>query len=293
MLSLELREDCSEKVHYDYSEFPIYIRRALLSNYPQYRAPSHWHDDVEFIAVLSGEMKYDVNGECICLNRGEGIFVNARQLHYGFSNTRTECDFLCVLFHPIILCSSVAMKQQFVLPLLENSNVPYIKFTQKESWHRLIFQNLEKIYTERSSAVAPVKVYSLFLDIWAELVQHADAVQKSKVPADNNLILLKNMIGFIQKNYQEKLSLADIARSGAVGQSKCCKLFREYLSQTPTAYLTFYRLNKSMELLRHTDMTVSEIALKVGFGGASYFSETFQKWMGLTPTEYKAKHRQK
>lgn len=41
MLSLEIRDDRSEKVRYDYTDYPIYIRRALLSSYPGYAAPTH------------------------------------------------------------------------------------------------------------------------------------------------------------------------------------------------------------------------------------------------------------
>ena len=52
------------------------MREALLSQYPEYRAPSHWHDDIEFICVLSGGMKYNINGEIVNLKKGEGIFVN-------------------------------------------------------------------------------------------------------------------------------------------------------------------------------------------------------------------------
>lgn len=44
----------------------------LLSNYPNYAAPNHWHDDIELIAVLDGEMKYNVNGEIINLINGNG-----------------------------------------------------------------------------------------------------------------------------------------------------------------------------------------------------------------------------
>lgn len=62
------------------------MREALLSQYPEYRAPSHWHDDIEFICVLSGGMKYNVNGEIVNLKKGEGIFVNSGQMHSGFSD---------------------------------------------------------------------------------------------------------------------------------------------------------------------------------------------------------------
>ena len=101
------------------------------------------------------------------------------------------------------------------------------------------------------------------------------------------LSILKNMIGFIQQNYTVKISLADIAASGAVGQSKCCKLFAKYIGQTPNMYLTQYRLDKSTELLKNTDMTVTEIAHVVGFSGSSYYAEAFRKWSGKSPSEYR------
>ena len=101
------------------------------------------------------------------------------------------------------------------------------------------------------------------------------------------------MARFIQENYMEKISLADIAAAGAVGQSKCCKLFARFFFQSPTMYLTQHRLSKSMELLLNTDLPIIEIALSVGFGSASYYAETFRKWMGKTPSEFrKAKFSQ-
>ena len=54
---MELNENYSEKICYDIPQYPAYIRRGLLSQYPNYSAPNHWHDDIELIAVLSGEME--------------------------------------------------------------------------------------------------------------------------------------------------------------------------------------------------------------------------------------------
>lgn len=95
------------------------------------------------------------------------------------------------------------------------------------------------------------------------------------------------MVGFIQQNYTDKISLADIATAGSVGESKCCKLFKKYINETPNAYLNQYRLNKSTELLKNTDMSITEIALSVGYTGSSYYTETFHKWFGKTPREFK------
>ena len=95
------------------------------------------------------------------------------------------------------------------------------------------------------------------------------------------------MVGFIQKNYKKKISLAEIAASGAVGESKCCRLFAKYFSQSPNQYLNQYRLNKSLDLLLNTDLPITEIALCTGFSGASYYAEMFRRWMGKSPREYR------
>ncbi|MFR2168171.1 MAG: cupin domain-containing protein [Coprococcus sp.] len=57
-----------------------------LSLYPDYRGVSHWHDDVEFIMMMDGQMTYDINGQSIDMQTGEGVFVNSRCLHYGYSD---------------------------------------------------------------------------------------------------------------------------------------------------------------------------------------------------------------
>lgn len=55
---MELNENYSEKICYDTPQYPAYIRRGLLSQYPNHSAPNHWHDDIELIAVLSGFNSY-------------------------------------------------------------------------------------------------------------------------------------------------------------------------------------------------------------------------------------------
>lgn len=286
MLSLELKDDRSEKVRYDYTEYPIYVRRALLSAYPGYAAPTHWHDDVEFIAVLSGEMQYNVNGKAVTLNENEGIFVNAKQMHFGFSAEKKECDFICILLHPLMLCATYAYERDFVLPVLHNRNAAYIKLNTDILWQKTIYENIKAMYSARSERSAALQIQNLFLSTWLQLYENIPFEDQNK-NSNTELSVIRNMIGFIQQNYMGKITLADIAASGAVGQSKCCKLFAKYIGKTPNIYLTQYRIDKSTFLLKSTDMTVTEIANAVGFNGGSYYAEAFRKWCGKSPTEYR------
>lgn len=290
MMLLELKDDRSEKVRYDYTDYPIYIRRALLSSYPGYAAPIHWHDDIEFIAVLSGEMQYNVNGEIITIREDEGIIVNTRQIHFGFSEKRKECDFICILLHPLMLCATSAYERDFVLPVLHNRSAFFIKLNANNPWQKEIYENILSMYSVKDKKAAPLKIQHLFLCIWTQLYENIPSESHPKMQ-NTDLSILKNMIGFIQQNYTIKITLADIAASGTVGQSKCCKLFAKYIGYTPNTYLTQYRLDKSTEFLKRTDMTVIEIAHAVGFSGSSYYAEAFRKWSGKSPSEYRKENK--
>ena len=98
---------------------------------------------------------------------------------------------------------------------------------------------------------------------------------------------LKTMISFIQDNYQDKVTLNDVAEAGMMCQSKCCRLFRETVKQSPIEFLQNYRIQKGIDLLEHSSLSITEIALECGFHGASYFTETFRKINGITPKEYR------
>ena len=290
MISVDLKDDRSEIVHYDFEEYPIYIRKSMLSSYHNFEAPPHWHDDIELITVLQGEMEYNVNGEIITIQQDEGIFINSRQLHYGFSKTKEECEFLCILIHPIMLCSTQDLEQKYVIPLLKNKNISYIKLSEDLPWQRDMLKLTQSMYQEKEDITAPLTILSSFYKIWSLIYKNSQTINTLK-KQNSNFMLLKNMIGYIQKFYKKKITLADIAKAGMVGQSKCCKLFDRYIGMTPNTYLIRYRLHQSTWYLKNTDMTITEIAQTVGFSGSSYYAEVFGKWYDKSPSEYRKEEK--
>lgn len=282
-----IKSDRSERVFYDKADYPAYIRKGVLSAYPNYAAESHWHDDIELILILSGQMQYNINGNVVCLKPGEGIFINARQLHFGYSEEKCECVFLCILLHPVLLCSSRAMEQKYVSPILFHEHISFYHLKGTSEWEMQILTSIQTIYNIRNDAVSELKIQRSFFDIWIALCENVISIRQKQISQNHHLSVLKEMISFINQNYTKKLSLSDIALSGKVGKTGCCNIFKKYVNQTPNEYLTELRLRKAIELLKSTDMTVLEISYEVGFSGASYFSETFRKFFGCTPSEYK------
>lgn len=289
-MQLTIRSDRSEKFFYNCVKFPAFFGEGTMSGFPNYTALCHWHDDVEFSVVRKGSIDYNINSETVRISEGEGIFINSRQLHYNFSHDRQESEYLCVLLHPVLLCASSYVEETFVTPLLENSGFAYRTLRRDSSWGQRVCEKLLDMWKRQQQHRAQLAIQAGFFEIWDELYRQAPLEPKKDRPGNQHMSALKAMIGYIEKNYQGKVTLSDIAMAGHVSKTSCCKIFQEYVNQSPNAYLIEYRLRNAMELLRTTDMTIAEICFEVGFNGPSYFSESFHKVFGCSPGSFREKH---
>lgn len=283
-----IRSDGFEKVNYDRDDFPVLLRKNMFEkNFRPSLAQSHWHHDVELIAVIDGSIKYNVNGEIIRMCAGEGIFVNAQQFHYILSDDGAYSQFYCAVLHPMLLCSLPRVEQLYVTPVLTNEKIPYIFLRNSIPWHAEILRYVGQIYETSQSGAAELKIQQEFLKLWEVLYENMGERNEAPTAEHHHLSSLKNMITYIHRYYREKITLADICKAGSVGKTSCTAIFKEYMDCTPIGFLTEFRLQKAVELLRETDMSITEIAYETGFSGASYFAETFKNSFGCSPREYR------
>lgn len=287
MKNLEVFSDLSERLNYNLPDLPLYVRRGSLNEFDNFAAAAHWHSDVEFIYILEGSMEYSVNGQTIKLEQGNGIFVNSHRLHFGFSHSHCNCSFIVIVIH-----SSLIGEGSFIRAYWEEKFGPnmddFVLLAEQISWQHEILLSIQAIYAEMHNSFAPnpFRLTSQALSLCAGIGDHL----QPKVGDSHDVQLWTNiqqMTRFIHQNYEQKITLEDIASSGAVCRSRCCTLFNKYVGQTPNNYLTRYRLHKSCEMLRETKRSVSEIALACGFQSVSYFSSLFRKHIGLVPLAYR------
>ena len=95
------------------------------------------------------------------------------------------------------------------------------------------------------------------------------------------------MLAFIHGNYMKEISLQDITQSSHISIGECCRCFKNTLHITPYGYLINFRINKSADLLKETNYSVTTIAGMVGFNDSSHFIQLFKRKMNVTPNEYK------
>lgn len=102
---------------------------------------------------------------------------------------------------------------------------------------------------------------------------------------------LEEALAYIHRHYAGVLSLDLMAERLRMHPNFFSKWFKENKGINFIDYVTHYRMDKARELLEHTDLKAGEIAESAGIPDARYFGQVFKKYVGLTPTEYRALFR--
>ena len=96
---------------------------------------------------------------------------------------------------------------------------------------------------------------------------------------------------FMEKNYSHSISMEEVANHVRISEKHLCRLFRKHYGVPPREYLLDVRLNHAKRLLLQTDLRVKAISASVGYTSQLTFSEMFSRRFGLSPSEYRIRHR--
>lgn len=98
---------------------------------------------------------------------------------------------------------------------------------------------------------------------------------------------------YIKNNFNKDISLDEASRVVNISPYYFSKIFKEGTGENFIEYLTNIRMEKAKELLSTTEHSMKEICLMCGYSDPNYFSRSFKKNVGVTPTEYKSVTDQK
>ena len=103
---------------------------------------------------------------------------------------------------------------------------------------------------------------------------------------------LRPVTEYIQSHYSEDITVEGLAAMIGKSPSRFRSQFGRTFGISPGSYITATRLNAARRLLETTDKLVSEIAAETGFWDQSHFTKIFKRERGVTPGEYRRRHRQ-
>ena len=273
------------------TNFPYLVLNVLNGNsYPRnagFRV-MHWHEDIQFIYVLEGEIEIVTLESRTALHKGDGIFINKNVIH--LVDKVDACHYNSFIFPDYFLrfyvgspaeqiVSQIIGREDFpIFPIPNiNKNLPVLHTLKKLS---ALEQNKTSLY--------PYEVLSTLSTLWLEFYRVIHISEKENHKKNSQISnRMAIFLQYIELHYKENVTLEMLAKSANVSKSECLRCFKSTLQTTPYKYLIEYRLSKAAELLKNTDMLIENIASNVGFTHVSHFGKCFREKTGFSPSKYR------
>jgi Transcriptional regulator containing an amidase domain and an AraC-type DNA-binding HTH domain len=133
-------------------------------------------------------------------------------------------------------------------------------------------------------SVSPLMAQGLVLEMLAFAAR-----ERLSGRANNPPKWLLNVRDYINANVSEAHDLARLSELAAVHQTTLCRQFRRYYKRSVGDYVRELRIQRSMSELSNSKRAISDIAYSVGFYDQSHFANSFKRYTGMTPAEFRSR----
>lgn len=246
----------------------------------------HYHNSYEIYYLAEGNRKMLVQDRVYELIPGDIVLLRPNILHRSMhSGPHMRIN---IVFTDEFISS--CFSQMAAAYLLSCFDEEFIRLSSGENESfRKIFAELSAEYkTNTPCFVSLSKILKLFID--AKIRQEKEPFRRtdnlSKVSLKINSVIL-----YIGAHYSAISSIDEIAASCYINKSYMCRLFKKETGLTVFEYLNHIKIQHSCEMLKSTNDSITDIAIKCGFSSASYFSYDFKEIMGCSPSQFRKLQR--
>lgn len=250
----------------------------------------HRRSEVSLYLVTEGCVHFLLQNHEIAVRENEGIFINSGVLH-SMESDGPSASVLQVTFPPEYVTGTEdpRLTARYADPIVKARDRDF-QLLRGSSWANDICDRL-RLLPSLFSARQPgyeLRAHILVSEIWLSLYEQAvPASARTRGVSMTEKNRMETLRQYIQDNYQEKITLDDIASAAHISRGECCRMFKRLYSMTPFQYLVRYRLARSIYYLSETDRSIAQIAQSVGFCSSSYYSKCFRSEYRCTPLRYR------
>ena len=251
---------------------------------------NHWHKEMEIIRIDEGSGLARLNRETLRLQKGDILMVNSGVIHGIKSDLKNILYYRSIVFDLSFVTSPAGdlCQEQLISRLMENkAEFTHLVSPDDPNYNRIsfIFSEIHDCHREKKPFYY-VKLKSLFYGFFYEMLV-GNYIVTPDAEQNRNLASVKIVLDYINEHYREDLTVKELAELSNYSEYYFMKLFKQYTGKTVASYLNDFRLEKAKALLLHTDSSITDIALDVGFSNTSYFIKKFQQANQLSPHKYR------
>lgn len=267
-----------EKVNDDYN---LPIRLIRFEGDIGQPVHKHWHNSLEIVLPICGGEYAWVDGRYYKLYQENmmPLIINSRSIHAFESGSPKPYIGLALLIN-----------YQFLKDVYPEIDHIYFKQPDEEVG-MLIKKQLFLIneYYETESIHKDLLITSALFHLIYLLAEHLSVEKKDKVElkSEKNKHRITSIINYIDKNYQEDLTIEQLSEVFHLSEGHLSKLFKENLGMTIKAYISQTRAKEVKQALLTSDLPLIDIAIMCGFPNVKSMNKVFKDLYQCTPSQFR------
>lgn len=219
-----------------------------------------------------GDYRYDITA-------GEGFLIYPHELTFYQADEHDPWTYLWIAVggddlekylhlagmshsHPLFHCSKPDKLKEIVSSILERNTLSYSN---------------------------ELFIHARLMDYFSLLVEDAGQLYKENGKISN--IYINKAISYIHNNYQNPITVQEIADFLSLNRSYLTELFLKTVHFSPQQFLMKFRMTKATELLTDTTLSIENIAYSCGYSNSFSFSKAFRKVTGISPSQYRKEYQ--
>ncbi|SHG54354.1 helix-turn-helix transcriptional regulator [Flagellimonas flava] len=249
----------------------------------------HFHPEYELVYIEGASATRHVGDSISSFEGSDLVLIGSNIPHLNF-DYGVQTDYIKDVLH-----IKPEFKDQFLASIPEL--LPIHDLFEK-SRHGIVFTGeTKKVIGERLKKLHLLSNFELFMEsisILKELAHSKEYFLLHERPFVNRYRKkeqdrLRGIHEFVDKNYQRKIEIAEVAELCNLGKEAFCRYFKKTTGNTFTNFLNQYRISQAQRLLL-MGKNVGEACYECGFESLSYFNRTFKKVSGENPSEFKRQY---
>ena len=208
-----------------------------------------------------------------------------------------DCHYISITFDPRLVYGyeNSLIYEKYVMPVVLDGALCGVAFDGSQEWHDEmvgLIRGIIEAYDSQADGYE-MEITGKILHFWQLLVLNVDRKRGISPREQKDYERIRGILSFIEKNYDKKLTIEQIAESVYMCTSQCSRLFKKYMKKTLFDFILEYRIERSLAYLLDPDCSMSEAAAASGFNDSNYYSKVFVRIKGCAPSVYRKKMRER
>jgi len=255
----------------------------------------HWHQDLQIILVLEGEIHLKIGYESIDLKKNDLMLINSNEIH-SMKSLKSPNNIL------FLLINDAFIKQADPDFYDSIATCPFMQaFEQINQNRNKIYGSIESILSFLQGLDGPGQKSSKKLsDMVKNLLSIMASchkplfVGKARGTADlaeEKTEMINRLLKYLRENFDHKISLQEIAEKEFISIHHLSHSIKDITGYSFREWINYYRLERAEKLLLTTELKLSDVSNKCGFSDPRYFYKQFKKWHNMGPSDYRKQYK--